>query len=121
MGATLYGDISPRTAAHVVKELLKRGMPYLILEKFGQAKPIPANSSKSIKFRRYFLDTTLNDLSTKYNPKDYFSDDATQQFDPTTKVLSEGTTPSAQKLEHADLDATLVQYGKSDCRIKIFA
>jgi N4-gp56 family major capsid protein len=111
MAATLYGDISPRTAAFVVKELLKRGMPYLIFEKFGQAKPLPANSTKTIKFRRYFLDTTLNDLSTKYNPKDYFSDDATSQFDPAAKVLSEGVTPGAQKLEFADLEATLVQYG----------
>ena len=39
MGNTIYGDISPRTAAFVVKDLMKRGMPYLILEKFGQAKP----------------------------------------------------------------------------------
>ncbi len=35
MAVTLYGDISPRTAAYVVAELLKRAMPYLCLEKFG--------------------------------------------------------------------------------------
>lgn len=108
MGTTAYGDISPRTAAFVVKDLMKRGFPYLVLEKFGQAKPIPAKSSKTIKFRRYFLDTTL---SGGYTPKEYFSDDATDQFDPTNKELTEGVTPSAQKLEHADLNATLVQYG----------
>ncbi len=44
MGTTAYGDITPRTAAFVVKELLKRGMPYLIFEKFGQAKPVPKNT-----------------------------------------------------------------------------
>lgn len=108
MGTTIYGDISPRTSAYVVKDLMKRGMPYLILEKFGQAKPIPARNSKSIKFRRYFLDTTL---ASGYTPKEYFSDDATSQFDPTNKQLTEGVTPSAQKLESADLTATLVQYG----------
>lgn len=108
MTISTYGDISPRTAAYVVKDLMKRGMPYLILEKFGQAKPLPAKSSKSIKFRRYFLDTTL---ASGYTPKEYFSDDATSQFDPTSKQLSEGVTPSAQKLEYADLTATLVQYG----------
>ena len=111
MANTIYGDISPRTAAYVVKDLMKRGLPYLILEKFGQAKPIPANSSKTIKFRRYFLDTTLNELSTLYNPKDYFSDDATNMFDPSYKTLTEGVTPTASALEHADLEATLVQYG----------
>jgi len=112
MGTTTYGDISPRTAAFAVKELLKRGMPYLILEKFGQSKPLPSNSSKTIKFRRYFLDTTLTEIGTGvYNPKDYFSDDPTSQFDPTAKTLSEGVTPSATALEHADVEATLVQYG----------
>ena len=111
MGNTIYGDISPRTAAFVVKDLMKRGMPYLILEKFGQAKPIPANSSKTIKFRRYFLDTTLDEMSTLYNPKDYFSDDDTNMFDPAYKTLTEGVTPTASALEHVDLEATLIQYG----------
>jgi N4-gp56 family major capsid protein len=108
MGTTAYGDISPRTAAFAVKDLLKRGMPYLILEKFGQSKPLPSNSSKTIKFRRYFLDTTL---SSGYTPLEYFQDDATNAFDPTTKTLSEGTTPTATALEHKDIEATLVQYG----------
>ena len=35
MANTTYGNISPRTAAFVVVELLKRAMPYLCLEKFG--------------------------------------------------------------------------------------
>jgi len=111
MTTTIYGDISPRTAAFAVKELLKRGMPYMILEKFGQSKPLPSNNSKTIKFRRYFLDTTL---ASGYTPKEYFSDDATSQFDPTAKTLTEGVTPTATALEHADIDATLVQYGKPE-------
>jgi hypothetical protein len=35
MALTLYGDITPRTAAYVAVDLLKRAMPYLCLEKFG--------------------------------------------------------------------------------------
>jgi hypothetical protein len=31
----VYGDISPRTAAYASVELLKRSMPYMLLEKFG--------------------------------------------------------------------------------------
>ena len=53
MAVTTYGDITPRTAAYVVVELLKRAMPYLVLEKFGQAKSLPANKTQSMKFRRY--------------------------------------------------------------------
>ena len=105
MSNVVYGDISPRTAAYAVKDLLKRGMPYLVLEKFGQAKPIPKNNSKTISFRRYFLkDSSLS----AFTPKDYF---ATDNFDPTTKQLSEGVTPDATALDKQDLTATLIQYG----------
>lgn len=87
MPATAYGDISPRTAAYAEKELLKRGVPYLVLEKFGQAKPLPANNSKVIKFRRY-------------------------EALPTTPIaLTEGVTPAGQQLTVTDVTATLTQYG----------
>ena len=82
-----YGDITPRTAAYAEKELLKRGLPYLVLEKFGQAKSLPSNSTKVEKFRRY------NALSN------------------TPVALTEGVTPAGQALTVTDVTATLVQYG----------
>ena len=85
--ATTYGDISPRTAAYAEKELLKRGLPYLVLEKFGQAKPLPENSTKVMKFRRY------NALPN------------------TPQALTEGVTPTGQNLTVTDVTATLAQYG----------
>lgn len=87
MANTNYGDISPRTAAYAEKELLKRGLPYLVLEKFGQAKPLPSNSTKVMKFRRY------NALSS------------------TPAALTEGVTPASQTLGVTDVTATLTQYG----------
>jgi N4-gp56 family major capsid protein len=87
MAVTEYGNISPRTAAYAQKEFLKRGMPYLVLEKFGQARPIPERNSKVTKFRRY------------------------EALDPTPNTLSEGVTPSAKQLVPTDVTATLVQYG----------
>ena len=87
MAATNYGDISPRTAAYAEKELLKRGLPYLVLEKFGQAKALPEHSTKVIKFRRY------NALPN------------------TPTALTEGVTPAGQTLAVTDVTATLVQYG----------
>lgn len=86
-GNTSYGDISPRTAVFAQKEFLRRALPYLIIEKFGQGRPIPSNSSKVTKFRRY------------------------EALDPTPNVLSEGVTPSSKKLVATDVTATLVQYG----------
>lgn len=87
MAAVNYGDISPRTAAYAEKELLKRGLPYLVIEKFGQAKSLPDNSSKTIKFRRY------------------------NALDNTPTALSEGVTPASQALNVTDVTSTLTQYG----------
>jgi hypothetical protein len=50
-----YGDISPAVAAYSIVRMLKRAMPYLQLEKFGQTYPLPTNSTQTAKFRRYFL------------------------------------------------------------------
>lgn len=87
MALTVYGDITPRTAAYVAVELLKRAMPYLCLEKFGQAKSLPANKTQSMKFRRY------NSLGLR------------------TTALTEGVTPNSDKLTATDITATLSQYG----------
>lgn len=87
MANVIYGDITPRTAAYAEKELLRRGMPYLVLEKFGQAKSLPSNSTKVEKFRRY------NALSN------------------TPVALTEGVTPASQALSVTDVTATLSQYG----------
>ncbi len=87
MAMTTYGDITPRTAAYVAVELLKRAMPYLCLEKFGQAKSLPGNKTQSMKFRRY------NSLGLRTTP------------------LTEGVTPSSEKLTATDITATLYQYG----------
>jgi N4-gp56 family major capsid protein len=84
---TLYGDISPRTAAFVVVQLLTRGMPYLLLEQFGSSKPLPSGKSLSMKFRRY-LSLPL-----------------------ATTPLSEGVTPVSKKLSSEDITMTLSQYG----------
>jgi N4-gp56 family major capsid protein len=104
-----YGSISPRTAAFVVRDLLKRGMPWLIFEKFGQSKPLPNNSTKTIQFRRYYIDSTFTStFGSDFNPHEYFRG---TNFDPSNKVLTEGVTPDATSLESSDYEASLIQYG----------
>ncbi len=83
----VYGDISPRTAAHAVAKMLTRGVPFLVLEKFGQYYVMPNKSTKVAKFRRY------NALALATTP------------------LVEGVTPSGSKLTVTDVTATLSQYG----------
>ncbi len=84
---TTYGDISPRTAAFVVVDLLKRGMPYLVIEKFAQAKALPANKTQAMKFRRY------------------------EHLPLATTPLVEGVTPTSIKPTYTDITAVLKQYG----------
>lgn len=102
MSATTYGDISPRTAAFVVKELLMRAMPYMCIEKFGQAFPMPRNATKTATFRRYFLlgaggsGTAAGAIGTTVLA---------------TTPLVEGVTPAGQKLDKADISVTIAQYG----------
>ena len=87
MAIMTYGDISPRTAAFVVVDLLQRGMPYMVLERFAQAKELPANKTMSMKFRRY------------------------EHLPLATTPLVEGVSPTSIKLTFTDVIATLRQYG----------
>lgn len=84
---TTTGDISPRTAGYIAKELLKRAQPLLVLNRLGQPKPLPKNATKTIKFRGY---EHLSNLP---------------------KSLTEGVTPAASKPTFRDVEAEVAQYG----------
>ena len=112
--------LSFRSSAYYVKELLDRGMPLLVFEKFGQAKPLPAKNTKTISFRRYMLKNN-GYTSDAFQPGTYFggplmlstvnartpSDDSAQDG----TRLTEGVTPKAVDLMTQDITATLIQYG----------
>lgn len=101
---TNYGDISPRVAAYAVSQLLKRGLPYLVIEKFGQTYPIPTNATKVAKFRRYFL-LGATGAAGDGNPANAFSTPLA------LTPLVEGVTPTGKQLSNQDYTVTLVQYG----------
>lgn len=84
---TAFGDISPRTAAYAERQLLERAAPLLVLNNFGQSKPLPPNNTNAMIFRRY------NALA------------------PATVPLIEGVTPQGKKLTKTDVPVTLNQYG----------
>ena len=86
----VYGDITPTQAAHSAKELLKRAIPYMVLEQIGNLKALPSNSTKTINFRRHKLPIPT---------------------DATGFVLTEGTTPASKVATMENVDLTLVQYG----------
>lgn len=97
-----YGDISPRTAAYVIKDLLTRAMPYMVIEKFGQNYPIPTNNTKTAKWRRYFLQGTTGSAGS--GSGNYFVPLA-------LTPLVEGVTPAGNRLATQDYTVQLNQYG----------
>lgn len=82
-----YGDISPAVAGYVAKDFLERAIPVLVIEKFAQTKPIPANNTKTQIFRRY------------------------NAIDATPNILVEGVTPTGKALTKTDVTVTLEQLG----------
>lgn len=97
-----YGDISPAVAAYAVVRMLKRAMPYLHLEKFGQTYPLPTNSTQTAKFRRYFLSGATGTAG---------SGSGAYYYPVATTPLVEGVTPTGNKLANQDYTVTLAQYG----------
>lgn len=87
---TVYGSITPTQAAYSAKELLKRAIPYMVLEQFGNLKPLPANNTKTIDFRRHKLPIPTS---------------------ATGFVLTEGVTPADQVPTMDSFPLTLTQYG----------
>lgn len=99
---TSYGDISPAVAAYSVVRMLKRAMPYLHIEKFGQTYPLPTNSTQTAKFRRYFLSGATGTAG---------SGSGAFYIPVATTPLVEGVTPSGSRLANQDYTVTLYQYG----------
>lgn len=87
MSLTTYGDISPAVAASAAVEMLKRGQPHLIIQQFGQSKPLGKGETNTKKFRRY------------------------ERLAAATTALTEGVTPSGSSPTTTDYTATLAQYG----------
>ncbi len=85
-----YGDITPTQAAYSAKTLLERALPYMVMEQFGNLKPLPSRSTKTINFRRHKLPIPT---------------------DASGFALTEGVTPTAATPTMENYDLTLTQYG----------
>ena len=82
-----FCDIGSRTAGFAVTEMLNHAEPIMVLQKFGLMKKIPANRTDTIKFRRPV------------------------PLGPSTTPLTEGVTPTSQRMSYEDVGVTLNQYG----------
>ena len=80
-------------------EILKHVMPIEVFGKFGEKKPMPANSSDTVLYRRW-----LPKGATASTPNTWLVTPASHQ-------LSEGDTPTAETVIAQDITAVLVEYG----------
>ena len=87
MAMTAYGDVSPRVGIIAITQFLKHAEHPIVFNKLGQIERVPKNKGQTIKWRRWV------------------------PFDPITTPLTEGVTPSSQKLAVVDVTASLGQYG----------
>jgi len=106
---TTYGDISPAVAAYSVVRMLKRAMPYLHLEKFGQTYPLPTNSTQTAKFRRYYLSGATGTAGAGGAGTNGAG--AAFNIPVATTPLVEGVTPSGSTILNQDYTVQLAQYG----------
>ncbi len=88
MASTVYGDITPRTAAYPVDKMLEHAQPMLNMARFAVVTSVPKGKTKVVKWRRY------------------------SRLAATTTALSEGVTPTINNLTSTDVTATLSQYGQ---------
>lgn len=80
-------DLSPEMKTFYDKTLLVSAKPKLVYEQFGQKRPIPKSSGKTIEFRKF---SSLNKATT---------------------ALTEGVTPNGSSLNVTAITATVSQYG----------
>lgn len=84
---TKYGDIPNRVGIFAVAGLLKKALPTMIMQRWGQVTSLPKHKGDTVKWRRY------------------------ERFAARMAPLAEGVPPAAQALRSRDYQATLQQYG----------
>ena len=82
-----YGEIGNQTAGYYIRQLLRKAMPVLVLERFGLTQPQPPHETKIIQFRRR------------------------KAFRAATIPLIEGVTPQGSDFGYDNVSAQIQQYG----------
>ena len=82
-----YAKIAPEALMFYDKHLIAFAEPVLVHNQFGQKRPIPANSSIKVNFRKF------------------------SKLPKATQALTEGVTPDSHELKKTSVEATVAQYG----------
>ena len=82
-----YGDIGTATAGYYSRMLLEHAMPDIVLERFGEIKPLPKHNTKIIQFQRSIA------------------------FPNAVTPLTEGVTPNGSDFGYDTITVLIQQYG----------
>ncbi len=80
-------DLSPEMKKYYDRQMIRFASPKLVHAKFGQSKPIPKGSGKTIEFRRF------------------------SPLPKAMKPLTEGVTPKGNRLNVTTVESVVEQYG----------
>lgn len=86
---TILGGLSAEMKTYYDRQLLARALPNLIHSQFGQVRPLPEGTGKSIEFRRFSSLSTTGALTP----------------------ITEGVTPGGNSLTASAVPASVNQYG----------
>lgn len=87
LNTTATAGLAPTVQTYYDKKLIRDMKPRLVHYQYGQKRPIPRGSGKTVNFR-------------KMTP-----------FAPITTALGEGVVPAGQEMAMTELTATVAQYG----------
>lgn len=95
------GNLTSAMTEFYSKIILRRALPELAHDRYGQQRPLPRRSSTTIKFSRYGLFTGSGTAPTG----------ALADITVNTTALTEGAAPSGKFFNRASVTTSLNQYG----------
>lgn len=101
MAANTTTQITSGMTQYYTRVILESADPELVHDRFGDMKPIPKRSSKTIRWSRYGLFA-----SPASTPSGVLAD-----IETSTTPLSEGVAPTGKNVARASVEATLSQWG----------
>jgi N4-gp56 family major capsid protein len=102
-----YSVAPSRNLIRAAQGMLEHAQPIIVLGDFGEQKEMPENNTDTLVFRRTLPFGAVS-TGSGIGGNQYVG---TPNINPTSFVLSEGTTPNSNTISFQDVSVTLTNYG----------